>query len=248
MTSTWSLSSWVEAQQERIGFALQVFPVDTAEDPVGRMLSAGRLAERLGFDGFFFGDHPAWGPECWVHMANLAATTERIRLGTGVVCALYRHPVMTARLVALISITSAGDGSSSDSAVAGPATVSANLGLPFPPVATRQAALEEAIVIMRGVWGEGCSCSRPSIFRRRYPGDTPAPSATELTPPLAGAASVHPRQAAQSVTPASWIVRTDKRLNIERRHRRKLAVLRQHRDELGRPRPCSGHTPPAGCC
>ena len=100
MASTWSLSPWVEAQRERVGFALQVFPIDTAEDPVGRMLSAGRLAERLGFDAFFFADHPAWGPECWVHMANLAATTERIRLGTGVVCALYRHPVMTARLAA----------------------------------------------------------------------------------------------------------------------------------------------------
>ena len=153
MASTWSLSSWVEAQRERVGFALQVFPVDTAEDPVGRMLSAGRLAERLGFDAFFFSDHPAWGPECWVHMAHLAATTERIRLGTGVVCALYRHPVMTARLAADLDnlsggrlILGLGCGWDSDEF--------ASLGLPFSSVASRQAALEEAIAIMRGVWGE----------------------------------------------------------------------------------------------
>jgi alkanesulfonate monooxygenase SsuD/methylene tetrahydromethanopterin reductase-like flavin-dependent oxidoreductase (luciferase family) len=91
MTEQWPLSPWVAEHRDRIGFALQVFPIENRDDPAGKLLSAGRLAEHLGFDAFFFADHPAWGLDPWLHMAAVAATTERIRLGTGVACALYRH-------------------------------------------------------------------------------------------------------------------------------------------------------------
>jgi alkanesulfonate monooxygenase SsuD/methylene tetrahydromethanopterin reductase-like flavin-dependent oxidoreductase (luciferase family) len=237
MAATWSLSSWVEAQRERVGFALQVFPVDTAEDPVGRMLSAGRLAERLGFDAFFFSDHPAWGPECWVHMANLAATTERIRLGTGVVCALYRHPVMTARLAADLDnlsggrlILGLGCGWASDEF--------ASLGLPFPSVASRQAALEEGIVIMRGVWGEEPFTFQGEHFQTTDTQVTPQPH-QRPSPPLliaGGGERVTLRQVAQfgdacQLGSFGLISGSTSSDDI----RRKLAVLRQHCDELGRP-------------
>ncbi len=113
-----------------IGFGLQVFPVETRNDPTRALLAAGRLAEELGFDAFFFGDHPAWGLECWVHMAALATTTNRIRLGPNVICAGYRHPVLTARLAADLDNLSGGRlilglGAGWD------ANEYANLGLPF---------------------------------------------------------------------------------------------------------------------
>ena len=87
MTMAWPLSPWVKSHRDIVNFGLHVFPIETKDDPIRYMLDAGRLAEELGFDAFIFSDHPAWGPECWVHMAALAATTERIRLGAGVVCA-----------------------------------------------------------------------------------------------------------------------------------------------------------------
>ena len=59
MTATWTSSPWVGQHQNRVGFGLQVFPIDTPSDPVRQMLAAGRHAEELGFDAFFFGDHPA---------------------------------------------------------------------------------------------------------------------------------------------------------------------------------------------
>ena len=162
MVGTRPLSPWVAEHRDRVGFGLHVFPIDTKVDPVRGMLDPGRLAEELGFDAFIFSDHPAWGPECWVHMAALAATSERIRLGTGVLCALYRHPVMTARLAADLDNLSDGRlilglGCGWD------AGEFANLGLPFPPVPDRQAALEEAITIIRGVWGD-----EPFSFDGRY--------------------------------------------------------------------------------
>lgn len=96
MDITWPVHPWVAEHQQQIGFALQAFPIDTTGNPIRSMLAAGRLAEELGFDAFILSYHPAWGPECRVHMAALATVTERIRLGSGVARALDRHPVMTA--------------------------------------------------------------------------------------------------------------------------------------------------------
>jgi alkanesulfonate monooxygenase SsuD/methylene tetrahydromethanopterin reductase-like flavin-dependent oxidoreductase (luciferase family) len=56
----WQPSAWVHEFRDRIGFAVQVFPIDTPTDPGRHLLAAARLAEDLSFDAFFVGDHPAW--------------------------------------------------------------------------------------------------------------------------------------------------------------------------------------------
>src|SRR5215471_18403343 len=146
-------SAWAQQFRDRPGFAVQVFPIDTPEDPARHLLEAARLAEELGLDAFFVGDHPAWALDPFVHLAAIAATTHRIRLGVNVCCALYRHPVMTARLAADVDNLSGGRlilglGNGWDG------NEFANLGLPFPPARDRQQALEEAITIMLGAWQE----------------------------------------------------------------------------------------------
>lgn len=152
MSAQQSPSPWVEQHRERVGFGLQVFPLDTPDEPVRRMLAAGRLAEELGFDAFYFGDHPSWGPECWLHMAALAATTGRIRLGPNVACVGYRHPVVLARLAADLDNLSGGR-LILGLGVGWDANEFGNLGLPFLPARDRQAMLDETIAILRGVWG-----------------------------------------------------------------------------------------------
>ena len=87
-------------QADPATFGLQAAPRQDDPEPGQRILAAGRLADDLGLDAFYVSDHPADGPECWVHLAALAVGTRRIRLGSIVNCALYRHPVMTARLAA----------------------------------------------------------------------------------------------------------------------------------------------------
>jgi len=93
-----SVFDWVEENRSRIGFALQAVP--RPDDPAGsrRILDASLLAEELAFDASFLSDHPAYTPKCWLHLAALATITSRIHLGSTVICALYRHPVMTSRL------------------------------------------------------------------------------------------------------------------------------------------------------
>jgi alkanesulfonate monooxygenase SsuD/methylene tetrahydromethanopterin reductase-like flavin-dependent oxidoreductase (luciferase family) len=141
---------WVREFQDRGGWGLQAFalPEDTA--PAASILAAGRLADQVGLDGFYIGDHPAYAPDAWLHLGVLAVQTARVRLGSVVLCAGYRPPVINARLAADLDNLSRGR------VVLGlghgwNATEFAQLGLPFPPVPERQAALEEAIQIIRGV-------------------------------------------------------------------------------------------------
>jgi alkanesulfonate monooxygenase SsuD/methylene tetrahydromethanopterin reductase-like flavin-dependent oxidoreductase (luciferase family) len=228
---------WVEEHRTRVGFGLQVFPIDTKTDPGRHLLAAGQLAEKLGFDAFFTGDHPSWGLEGWMSLAALAVKTERIRLGSNVNCIFYRHPVMLARLAADLDQMSQGRlilglGCGWD------ANEFANLGLPFPPVRERQEALEEAIMIIRGVWG-----TEPFSFHGRHFQATDAqvtPLPLQRTGPpfliAGGGERVTLRQVARYADACSLgsfdMVSGEPTSNGIRR---KLAVLRQHCDSLGRP-------------
>jgi alkanesulfonate monooxygenase SsuD/methylene tetrahydromethanopterin reductase-like flavin-dependent oxidoreductase (luciferase family) len=233
----WHLSPWVAEYRERIGFSLQVFPVETKHDRVRHLLEAGRLAEEIGFDAFFLADHPAWGPECWTHLAAIAGKTERIRLGTGVASALYRHPVMLARLAADLDNLSGGRlvlglGCGWD------ANEFANLGLDFPSIAERQQALDEAVTIIRGVWG-----TTPFSFAGRHFSTTTAriePAPLQLPgPPLliaGGGERVTLRQVARFADACQlgsfgMVGGSESVGSI----RDKLDILRRHCEAVGRP-------------
>ena len=175
------------AQRTRSTSRLQV---DTRSDdpaPGRSVLAAGRLAEELGFDAFFTGDHPSWQSEVWLHMAALAGTTERIGLGPMVTSVLYRPPVLTARLAADLDHLSNGRlvlglGIGWDAAALGWGTNEFDrMGLPYPTTRERQEALAEAIAIIRGVWGP-----EPFSFQGRH---FTAKDAQVAPPPTAGRAA-----------------------------------------------------------
>jgi alkanesulfonate monooxygenase SsuD/methylene tetrahydromethanopterin reductase-like flavin-dependent oxidoreductase (luciferase family) len=228
---------WVEEHLDRVGFGLQVFPIDTKTDPGQYLLAAGQLAEKLGFDAFFTGDHPSWGLEGWMPLAALAVKTERIRLGSNVNCIFYRHPLMLARLAADLDQMSQGRlilglGCGWD------ANEFANFGMPFPPVRERQAALEEALTIIRGVWRTEPFTFHGRHFRTTGAQVTPLPLQRPGPPILiaGGGERVTLRQVAQYADASSMgsfdMVSGEPTSDGVRR---KLSVLRQHCDELGRP-------------
>ena len=73
------------------------------------------LAERHGFDGLFRSDHysaiirpQADALDAWATLAGLAAVTQRIRLGTLVSPATFRHPSVLARMAATVDHISGG--------------------------------------------------------------------------------------------------------------------------------------------
>lgn len=81
------------------------------------LLAVARATEDLGFDGFFRSDHYLVmgdghglpGPtDAWTTLAGLARETRRIRLGTLVSSATFRHPGVLAIQVAQVDQMSAG--------------------------------------------------------------------------------------------------------------------------------------------
>lgn len=150
---------WVAAHKGKIGFGLQAVAAFSAGDQSAAIIRAGNHAERYGFDAFFLGDHPAWAPECWLHLSVIAAQTSRIRLGQMVAAVPYRNPLLTARLQSDLDRLSAGRsilglGIGWNAAEYGMGSNEFDrMGIAYPAVPARQAALEEAVTIIRGVWG-----------------------------------------------------------------------------------------------
>lgn len=120
-------------------------------------------AEKLGFDSIWGSDHVIWdiskygGPqepqgvfECFTALAALATVTNRIRIGSLVVCNDLRPPAMVAKMAASIDVLSAGR---LDLGMGAgwyePEFTSA--GLPFREPAVRVSRLSEAIQIVRGM-------------------------------------------------------------------------------------------------
>ena len=117
------------------------------------------VSEALGYHSLMISDHVAITPsvsqrypepyyDCFTALAWLAGQTRRIRLGTTVNVVPYRHPVLTARLVANIDQLSGGRfiyGVGVGNAVDEFST----LGVPH---ASRGAVANESLRIMQALW------------------------------------------------------------------------------------------------
>ncbi len=124
------------------------------------LLAVATRAEALGFDAFFRSDHYLKmgsvsglpGPsDAWTTLAGLARDTSRIRLGTLVTSATFRHPGPLAISVANVDQMSGGRvelglgaGWFDDEHKA--------YGIPFPPLGERFERLEEQLAICTGLW------------------------------------------------------------------------------------------------
>ncbi|XAS78171.1 LLM class F420-dependent oxidoreductase [Dermatophilaceae bacterium Sec6.4] len=125
------------------------------------LLRVARATEELGFDAFFRSDHYLTmgdgdglpGPtDAWITLAGLARETSRIRLGTLVTSATFRHPGPLAIAVAQVDQMSGGRVELGYGA-GWFAAEHAAYGLPFPPVKERFDWLEEHLEVITGLWG-----------------------------------------------------------------------------------------------
>ena len=129
------------------------------------LLAVARAAEDMGFDGFFRSDHfladndfPVTGPggqpgpsDAWITLAGLARETRRLRLGTLMTSATFRHPGPLAVTVAGVDEMSGGRVELGIGTGWYEAEHRA-YGIPFPGQAERFERLAEQLEVITGLW------------------------------------------------------------------------------------------------
>jgi limonene 1,2-monooxygenase len=167
-------------------------------------LATAELADRLGLDEFWIGEHHSGGwstiPSPELAVAALAHRTRRIRLGTGVVSAPYHHPFMTAQRASMLTHLTQGRLVLGLGAGSLPSDMDM-LGIPRDQTAARAAAAAEVVIeLLRG----GTVSRREEWFtihegrvqplphRGRAPEITIASAASTAGMELCGRLGVHP--------------------------------------------------------
>ena len=137
----------------RFGYALS-----SEEHPPATLVANAQRAERAGFEFAMISDHfHPWidrqgqSPFVWSVLGGIAATTERITVGTGVTALSLRiHPAILAQAAATTAAMlpgrfwfGVGTGENLNEHI---------LGDPWPEHAMRAAMLEEAVALIRRLW------------------------------------------------------------------------------------------------
>jgi probable F420-dependent oxidoreductase len=160
----------------RIGLALPHYDYPTGDGALSweGLVEAALRAESLGFDSAWISDHfflditryggPSGAigtPEAFTALAALAARTSRIRLGTLVTCAPFRHPAHVAKMATAIDLASGGRFDLGIGAGWYQAEFEA-FGYGFGSVGARFGALEETVEAVAALFGGG-----PVTYRGR---------------------------------------------------------------------------------
>jgi F420-dependent oxidoreductase-like protein len=125
-------------------------------------LDLARVCEDSGFGALMRSDHyhsvDAQGGrgalDAWATVCALATVTSRVRLGTLVSPATFRHPSVLAKMATTADHISGGR----IDVGMGTGWLEAEhrlYGFPYPPLAERMSLLEEQVEIVRGHWGDG---------------------------------------------------------------------------------------------
>ena len=88
---------WVAAASDGIRWGVQLI---TPNEPnaLNNLIQTAQTVEDLGYDFLSIFDHPLMHVDPWIALSGIATRTSRVRLGSTVNCAAYRHPAYVARL------------------------------------------------------------------------------------------------------------------------------------------------------
>jgi len=135
------------------------YTLSSEEQPPGALVANARRAEEAGFDFASISDHyHPWvtaqghSPFVWSVLGGIAASTERMRVGVGVTCPIVRiHPAVIAQAAATTSLLF--EGRFFLGLGTGEALNEHVVGTRWPPIAVRREMLEEAVEVMRLLFG-----------------------------------------------------------------------------------------------
>jgi len=146
-----------------------------------------RKAESLGYSSLFLPDHFNDQVSPLPALAMAAEATERLRVGTLVICNDFRHPAMLAKELATIDLLSDGRVEWGMGAGWFPFDFEST-DLSFDPPGIRVERLAEAVSVMKGLFGQQPVDHRGVHYRIEGLNGTPKPVQTPHPPLLIGAA------------------------------------------------------------
>lgn len=113
-------------------------------------------AEKLGYHSLWIPDHLSWEKnrerlESWTILSALSSITKKIRLGTIVLCNLYRHPGLVAKMASTLDFISNGRLEFGIGACWREIECN-NFGIEFPKPKIRLRMLKESVEIIKKLW------------------------------------------------------------------------------------------------
>ena len=222
-------------------FVPQGWRMDLADvpDPVLKyetMSGCAKEAEHAGFDAVFLYDHFHTVPtprletvfECWTSMAALARDTKTIRLGQMVTCNSYRPPSLLAKMASCIDVMSHGRLILGIGAGWYQHEYEA-YGYEYPETPERLRMLRESLQVFKAMWTQDEANFDGAYYRVRGAINEPKPVQKPHPPIWIGGAGekVTLKLVAQYGDACNF------NADVET-VRRKLEVLRQHCDAVGR--------------
>lgn len=194
------------------------------------------LAERLGFHSFWFVDH-FWARgmpdldhlEAWTLMAAAAGVTERIGIGTLVVCNSYRNPALVAKMAA--SLDNISNGRLFLGLGAGWMEEEYRAyGYAFPSIRVRLEQLEEALAVIKRLFTEGRATFQGKYYAVDDAVNNPKPVQKPHPPILIGGAGERRLLRLVAEHADIWNCPNNASTELEK----KLGVLEHHCDAIGR--------------
>jgi len=114
------------------------------------------VADRLGYHSVWVSDHLSRGAcrerlECWTTMSWFASITERARLGNMVLCSLFRHPSLLAKMASTLDVVSGGRLEFGIGACWSEEEFT-DVGMDWPEPGARLRMMRETVEICRSLW------------------------------------------------------------------------------------------------
>src|SRR6266700_5472571 len=227
----------------RLGLQVPNFTWPNGQSQLGRTF--GEIAERAdkaGLYSFWVMDHffqiGSVGPaenemlEGWSALAFAAGKTSRIKLGTMVTGVTYRYPGILVKTITTLDVLSGGRAYLGIGAAWNEAE-HVGLGVPFPPLADRFERLDETLQIVHQMWKGDEQPYQGKQYQLARPLNSPSSVQKPHPPILIGGAGERKtlRLVAQYGDACNFSLTS---LSLDEAQR-KLSVLREHCQSIGRP-------------
>jgi F420-dependent oxidoreductase-like protein len=204
--------------------------------PFSTIRERAQIADRLGYHSLWVVDH-MWARgipdmdhlESWTLMTALATATERLRIGTLVMCNSYRNPALLAKMASTLDVVSNGrlelgvGAGWMDEEYRG-------YGYPFPSIRVRIEQLDEGLAVMKKLFTEQRASFEGKYYSLDDAANNPKPVQRPHPPILIGGAGEKLMLRVVAEHADTW--NCPNNASTELPH--KIEVLKRHCDAIGR--------------